>query len=329
MKIKISTLIIVLLVFATIIFYHYRKTYPQIKLSCEQINFGTADQDQTLKLSIKVANRGNKLLKINNVIPDCGCTVVKSDFCELKPGKIGNVNLQYNTGKGEGPVEKKVTIISNDPINDTKVIKIKGIIKPSILISPNKIDFGRVKNKSIEKRKIDIYIKRDEPVIIEQVASSDTNLHVSIIKINNKMYRVELIMRPNTVEEKYQSEIQITTSLKERRNITVPIIAKITGDINSKTNGIFLTSKGADIPLEDNIVISSESNRPFKIVSILSTDPNAIRVRTEINKLKSTHRIHLEIIADTDEVKKVSGEIKVYTDRKDQPVVTIPVYAIL
>jgi hypothetical protein len=311
------------------IYLAHIKEYPRIKISSQNINFGSSDQDQVLNFEVGVTNIGKKTLRIINVQSDCGCTATRSNFYELKPGVSGLLYIQLNTGEENGTITKRIQITSNDPINKLLVISIRGIIKPTILVSPNKIDFGEVMNKSISRKKVDVLVKTKDPVEVDQVISEDSSIDTYLRKINDKFYRVELKINPSIVRERYRTRIHIKTTLKERSDIIIPVTAKITGDIKSKPSAIFMKAQGPDIPLEKSILLFSESSRAFKILSIKSTNPEEILVSSELNKLRSKHNIKLEIIADSGLVKKVSGEVTVFTDSKEQPEITLPVYAII
>jgi hypothetical protein len=73
-----------------------------------------------LNAVFNVKNTGDSMLKIENVRPGCGCTVVKYDTL-VPPGKTAKISAQVNLkGFRSGPLSKSVTVTSN-ATNDSLV----------------------------------------------------------------------------------------------------------------------------------------------------------------------------------------------------------------
>lgn len=79
----------------------YRKYYP-------------VQQGQKLNVVVKVENTGEKPLKIFNVLPSCGCTLVKYPKA-IAPGRFGLIQMEYNSNKNLGHVGIYTTLIANTP----------------------------------------------------------------------------------------------------------------------------------------------------------------------------------------------------------------------
>ena len=79
----------------------YRKYYP-------------IQQGQMLNVVVKVENTGEKPLKIFNVLPSCGCTLVKFPKA-IAPGRFGLIQMEYNSIKNIGHVGIFTTLITNTP----------------------------------------------------------------------------------------------------------------------------------------------------------------------------------------------------------------------
>ncbi len=94
-----------------------------------------------LKGTLKLKNAGNQPLEIKSVKPSCGCTATKLDKEILQPGEVASVDVSLNIGTATGQVTKTVTITSNDPNNETKIVWLKAEVVRAIMLSMPYIAF--------------------------------------------------------------------------------------------------------------------------------------------------------------------------------------------
>jgi len=94
-----------------------------------------------LKGTLKLKNAGNQPLEIKSVKPSCGCTATKLDKEILQPGEVASVDVSLNIGTATGQVTKTITISSNDPNNETKIVWLKAEVVRAIMLSMPYIAF--------------------------------------------------------------------------------------------------------------------------------------------------------------------------------------------
>ncbi len=88
---------------------------PLITVDSPTFNCGVIQESKAdkLKASFVLRNTGDEVLKIQNVRPGCGCTVVKFDSI-VPPGKSISIDADVNIkGYRSGPVSKGMTVTSN------------------------------------------------------------------------------------------------------------------------------------------------------------------------------------------------------------------------
>lgn len=101
---------------------------PEIAFDTEVIDYGTIEHNADGNRVFKFKNTGKEPLIITNCTGSCGCTVPTWPKEPIKPGASGEIKVKYDTGR-VGAFEKTVTVNSNAKTN-TKILKIKGLIKP-------------------------------------------------------------------------------------------------------------------------------------------------------------------------------------------------------
>src|SRR5690606_35755820 len=89
-----------------------------------------------LTTEVKVKNAGNEDLKISEVRPGCGCTVAPIDKDLLKPGELATISVSLDVTSRSGPVEKTVTITSNDAATPSQILHLKADVHRAVTVSP-------------------------------------------------------------------------------------------------------------------------------------------------------------------------------------------------
>lgn len=103
---------------------------PEIKFEKEIHDFGTMKQHGDASTEFVFENTGDEPLIISNARGSCGCTVPKWPRKPIAPGEKDAIQVKYDS-KRIGPINKSVTITSNAKNEPSKVIRIKGKIKPA------------------------------------------------------------------------------------------------------------------------------------------------------------------------------------------------------
>ncbi len=105
------------------------KKAPQVTFEPESFNFGTIKQGETVDYVFKVYNKGKSPLIIRKVRSSCGCTAVIPQDKIIKPGKSTDLKVTFNSAHKRGSQNKSITIITNDPHKDRKVLWVRGTVE--------------------------------------------------------------------------------------------------------------------------------------------------------------------------------------------------------
>ncbi|MEO7394189.1 MAG: DUF1573 domain-containing protein [Chitinophagaceae bacterium] len=87
-------------------------------LDSTTIDLGKLKKDQSLELTFRFKNSGNKNLIIENVSAQCGCTIPEKPEKPFAPGEEGVIKAKYN-GSGHGIITKQIYVVANtNPVKD-------------------------------------------------------------------------------------------------------------------------------------------------------------------------------------------------------------------
>lgn len=75
-------------------------------------NLGKLVKDQSIEISFRFKNAGNKVLLIESVSAQCGCTIPEKPEKPIAPGEEGTIRAKYN-GSGHGTISKQIYVRAN------------------------------------------------------------------------------------------------------------------------------------------------------------------------------------------------------------------------
>ena len=155
---------------------------PKVSVQQSDYDFGEAIQNDIVNHSFVLTNNGGDVLKIRDVKASCGCTAVKPDKNELKPGESTQIKASFNTKGRKGPQTKTITVKTNDPDNPVVTFKLSGnvIVKEvkdntsgALIYFPEvEHDFGKVKEGDVVNYEFKFQNKGSLPLTIKDIKTS-------------------------------------------------------------------------------------------------------------------------------------------------------------
>ena len=110
---------------------------PSIAFDQFAFDFGTIQAGQPVTHAFIVTNSGNAVLRIENTIPSCSCTLASVGQRELKPGESTTLQAVYTPEKNfVGAMRRSILVISNDPRHQRLTLRLAGEVKTSARPDP-------------------------------------------------------------------------------------------------------------------------------------------------------------------------------------------------
>lgn len=111
---------------------------PQATIPVTAFDFGKVTEDQPLTHTFEIRNTGTAPLQIEDVDPDCACTVPKYDK-SIPPGAQGSITLTIKPFSVIHQFKKETKVQLNDPGRRRLVLVMTGVATPFIEIKPSHI----------------------------------------------------------------------------------------------------------------------------------------------------------------------------------------------
>lgn len=102
---------------------------PGMSFANETIDYGTIEHKADGAREFVFTNDGTEPLIIMNAQGSCGCTVPTWPKEPIAPGASAKIGVKYDTNR-PGAFTKTITLTSNSVASPSKVLTIKGDVKP-------------------------------------------------------------------------------------------------------------------------------------------------------------------------------------------------------
>lgn len=107
-----------------------RANAPKIDMAIQNFEFGEVVEGDLIEKDFEFTNVGKSDLIIRKIKASCGCTTVEPADKIIRPGKSSSVKASVKTNGFSGRIAKTVTIITNDPLNPSVVIRFTATVLP-------------------------------------------------------------------------------------------------------------------------------------------------------------------------------------------------------
>ena len=111
---------------------------PRATLTGTSHNFGKVFESQPLSHTFTITNTGDEPLRVEEVDPDCACTVPSYDPV-IPPGEQGEITLTIKPYSVLRDFLKHTEVRVNDPARPKVELTLTGYVQPSIEIQPSHI----------------------------------------------------------------------------------------------------------------------------------------------------------------------------------------------
>lgn len=301
-------------------------------------DFGTVPKGDVLTYKFPIKNTGDEDLEILRVSPACGCTVANYDAV-IKPGETGHVEAAVETKDFQGPINKAVSIQTNDPDTPTAQVSIRATVKPYVEAHPAGFVRFNVLQGETDKRTVVLYSEEDEPFEIEAIevpgdwvkvshAPVSETERVPVGRDGQNQYRVEVVVGGPTApvgplmdkvrihtNSAHQPEYLLSLSGVVRPAYNVSPTVLNFGEVNPKASETVRV-----ITVSTN---NTDSPAAFTVNKVESTNPGLFNAQAKPTA-PGQYQVEVKLSAEA-AAGAVDGDLKIYTSDVGTPVITIPV----
>ena len=206
---------------------------PRIEFENPVCDFGEVWQGASADCVFKLRNTGDADLHIADVKSACGCTVAEIAKKTLAPGEAGEIKATFRSAGYRKKVDKRITVISDDPKQPKSNLTITGIVKVPVDVQPRFITVSRGRPETVETR--DIRITPIEPkgfrILKTEGAPSWVRCTDPKPAPNQPgVWLITVTVGPDLPLGRLNASLNINTNDKRQPIVTVRIIGNVTED---------------------------------------------------------------------------------------------------
>lgn len=127
-----------------------------LHIEATTIDFGRVFEGSKVTCPLKLTNTSGRAVKVVDVSTSCGCTTIESETeFTLQPGEEKSITIQLSTSGNTGPMEKRVTVFTNEAASRFKFpITLRAVSMPLLEISHRELDFEMIRRDETCHREI-------------------------------------------------------------------------------------------------------------------------------------------------------------------------------
>lgn len=311
--------------------------WPSIVVDPAAFDLGRILDGEHVSKKILLRNAGRAELVIREIKSDCGCTVVDlpPEARRIAPGETREVSISFDsTGRARPEAQtKRITILSNDPVNPEVVVTLDVLVESEYRLSPaGSIHLQSLRRGDESRRTLDVLPgSLGKPVRVVKVeVNPEMPLTVRVDAFEQDSQRGSRISFKalddaplGVLRGQVTLHIEVENRTLERR---VSVQAMIVGDLEFKPQLINLINQKV-LPGKKlaPITLTRTTRQPFRILSVNDNPVLAYEIREGARK-DGTEFIIQPVVRESAPPGPFGVQIRIRTDSIDQPIVDVPAF---
>ncbi|MBU1888857.1 MAG: DUF1573 domain-containing protein [Candidatus Omnitrophica bacterium] len=289
-------------------------------------DFGFVYQGEDVTHAFKFQNVGESTLKISRVQASCGCSKAEASDTEIAPGAFGQIGVTFRTGGFIGQQTKIIHVNSNDPINPTIDLQLKGEVKIEVEVKPLTLSFENVSKHEQVTKQFEIIQRGEQKLIIDKVTTDKEYLKIDSVEKREQwgknVYSVKVTLDSNAPAGYLQGRIDVSTNLERRKTILVGVQGRILGDIKLSRERIDFNVP-AGTKKASSVVISTKGDN----FEVLRVENNIKYLSAEVITLEKFKKYMIDFsVAPEVPPGPIRGNVKIYTNCPGETELTVHIF---
>jgi copper(I)-binding protein len=239
---------------------------PKIQFATPVYDFGRVRSGEPIKYTFVFTNIGDRLLILNSVQPQCGCTTAGEWTKQVEPGNTGSIPIQVNTYGYNGPVIKQVTVTCNVTNQPTLFLQLKGTLYKPIDITPPMAVIGIPPDSESGSVLVTITNNTEEPLMLSS-PESNNRLFSAQLATNTpgKGFELRISVAPPLPTGSIQAQINLRTGWTNPAVLTVPVVVSVQPAVMVIPSYVTLPAGPLGAALTNSVAIENRSTNALRL----------------------------------------------------------------
>jgi len=298
-------------------------------------NFGKVKQGVEVSHKFQVKNEGTAPLLLERIDFDLPGLTAKFKP-EIPAGGEGFIQVDWNTTSFSGPIDVEAKLSSNDPAKPKFTFTLSGSIEPVIEVDPRWGAYISLYQDEKKEQTLHIINHEQQPLKISSVEKQGTHFTASLKEVQpGNSYDLTITVPPGTSLGRYEEALLLHTNHPKVSEVPVGVNVLVMRDLHAfpelvDFTGIDLSllkqNPGLIEHLYENVTVGNRRG-DFEIKSIQTDVPFLKITQAPPSGRSSRFTLDIQVLKEKLAPGKISGSIRIATDVKESPEITIPVVA--
>ena len=298
-------------------------------------NFGNIKQGAEVTHKFQVKNEGTAPLLLARVDFDLPGLTAKFKP-EIPPGGEGFIQVDWNTTSFSGPIDLEAKLSSNDSVQPKFTFTLSGSIDPVIEVDPVWGAFISLYQDEKKEETLHIINHEQQHLKISSVEKQGTHFTASLKEVQpGESYDLTITVPAGTPLGRYEEALLLHTNHPKISEVPVGVNVLVMRDLHAFPE--LVDFKGIDLAilkenpglidhLYENVTVGNRRG-DFEIKSIQTDVPFLKITQAPPSGRSSRFTLDIQVLKEKLAPGKISGSIRIATDVKESPEITIPVVA--
>ena len=310
---------------------------PRLVVDQSHVDLGVVRQGGTYDFSYVLTNAGDANLLIRRIRSTCGCTVTRPNKPQvLEAGEQLTIDASFDSTGRVGLQKKTIEVYSNDPLQPQVVLTFGAEVEAVYQLRPN-IQLLRFENKRRGEtlrptdRKLRLLSgKKEADIQIVDLSFSTTGITYTtepIIERGYNGHRLTFTLQDDVPIGPYETEMRIIVECDgERDELRLPFAGRVISDITVSPPYLLELAPvppGGPITSGRITLRAVRRSTPFLIHRVDAGEQLTHAIEETEQGLE--YRITFKV-AQTAASGPFARNIVIFTNNKEQPVITLPIF---
>ena len=225
-------------------------------------------------VEFKFRNVGAGPLTITRVQPSCGCTVPEMEKTVYEVDEVGTMKVMFDPTGRQGHVARSIQVFTDSRHTPSATINVKAFVKPVVVTVPSDMVAFEGINKGDETvREIRVF-GRSPDFEVTRVSTNDPLMYdVEVVPVGeatvlgDTMFErlIRVTLKGSAAPGQHSASLTIRTNDERRPIFSVPLIARIAGDLERSPVRMTLGRLSVGDEFEREIRIRHRKGEAFEI----------------------------------------------------------------
>jgi len=313
---------------------------PKLQFDKTVYDFGTTSLVDSVTGTFTFQNAGDGELKVSPPKPSCGCTVASVKPNTLKPGEKGELVFKVNVGSAHGPLEKHITVPSNDPAAPNINLTIKAEMKQVLEVNPSAVSVGALRQGTSSNGVVMIRRTDGKKLVITKVEPTSKMVQARIEPAEgtnaDEAAKIVIDVKAEGKPVRFNERVAVSIEGVDHPIVTILVNGQVLGDLVIDHESLYWSVMGSARPAANNpltqqvrrITITSTriDQLPLEIKNVTSSIKDLTVELTTVETGKTYMVVATLVNSPTN---SVQGTVSFETNTPTQPKVNIPVQIVV